>query len=54
MKIGKLLKIYMDMNDISYRDMAKELNMSHATVSRIVEGKQIEIKHMLSLINWLF
>lgn len=53
MKIGKLLKIYLDINEISYREFANEINMSHSTVSRVIEGKQIDTENTIKLINWL-
>jgi DNA-binding Xre family transcriptional regulator len=52
--IGELISLYLRVNDIGVRDLAKELGISPATVSRITKGEQVDQKTLLKLIHWLF
>jgi transcriptional regulator with XRE-family HTH domain len=54
MKIGKLLKIYCDINNIGLRELATELGISHSTLSRVINGNGMDSQTMQVLINWLF
>lgn len=54
MKISKIIKLYRAVNDIGVRELANELKISPATLSRIENGKDVEGKTMLLIINWLF
>lgn len=44
----------MFVNDISVRTLAKELKVSHGTLSRITRGYDCDSKTMTKIINWLF
>lgn len=52
--IGKLLKLYRNVNDIGIRELSKELGISRATLSRIERKNICDSKIMLKIINWLF
>lgn len=54
MKIGKMLKIYADMNDLGTREIAKEIGVSHTTISRIMKGQTTDISTAVKLLAWLF
>jgi transcriptional regulator with XRE-family HTH domain len=54
MKIGKMLKIYSDINDIGTREIAKDIGVSHTTISRIMQGKSTDITTAVKLLSWLF
>lgn len=53
MIIGQLLKIYMDIHCISTRNMGKELGFSAATISRILNNKEISLEHGAILFKYL-
>jgi len=52
--IGKMLADYRYANRMSMRDLAKELQVSVATVCRIESGKPMEQKTIIMLINIMF
>lgn len=51
--IGVLLSIYRYKNDFTVRQMAKILDVSPSTVSRIENGKEIDSKTLIKLINFI-
>jgi len=54
MRLGQILKDYMYMHHISTRELAKELGtMSHTTIHRFINGKQITLKDFNRIWNWL-
>lgn len=54
MKLGRLLKIYMFVEEKSIRDLAKELDISPAATYRIMKGNKIDQDTFVKLFNWLF
>lgn len=40
--------------EVRVRDLAKQIGVSPATISRISRGEKIDGKTMLLVINWLF
>lgn len=54
MNIAELLRIYMAVVDVRVRDLAKQIGVSPATISRVSRGEKIDSKTMLLVINWLF
>lgn len=54
MKIGNLLMIYRATHGQGVRELAKEIKISPATISRLERGKDIEGKTMIKIITWLF
>lgn len=53
MKLGFLIKIYCQLKNIGTREVAKEIGVSHTTISRIMNGKSTDIKTAVKLFNWL-
>jgi transcriptional regulator with XRE-family HTH domain len=54
MNIGKLLRSYREVNRKSIRDLSKEIGLTIATLSRVENGKPVDLRITLVLINWLF
>jgi len=54
MNIGKLLRSYRDVNRKSLRDLSNEIGLTITTLSRIENGKLVDLRITLVLINWLF
>lgn len=54
MMIGKILADYRYANRLSLRELAKELNVSAATLCRIEQGKPMEQATIVRLFNLLF
>ena len=54
MNIGKLLRSYREVNRKSICDLSKEIGLTIATLSRIENGKPVDLRITLVLINWLF
>lgn len=52
--VSKLIKIYASINDLTGRQMAKQLGLTHTTTSRILKGEKMSSQTMLTVINWLF
>ena len=48
-----MLKLYMRVNDIGTRELARELDMSPATLSRIVNGSNCEMRNFAKVFSWL-
>lgn len=53
MKLGKLVADWRTMNRYGTREVAKEIGISHATLSRIESGKPCDSGSMLKLITWM-
>ncbi len=47
------LIIYIIFHKISGRELAKEIGISTATVSRLLSGKTIDIRTTVKLFSWL-
>lgn len=54
MRIGKLIKIYCDINNIGLRDLSEQIGCSASTLSRIINGKECNVETTINLFNWLF
>ena len=54
MNIGKLLKCYREVNQMSIRDLSKKIGLTIATLSRVENGKPVDLRITLVFINWLF
>ena len=53
MRLAAILKLYMRVNNIGTREMARELEMSPSTLSRIVNGGNCEMRNFAKLFTWL-
>ena len=54
MRVGKLIRLYRSVQEIGVREMAKEIGISSATLSRLENGKSLDQSNMLKVINWFF
>jgi len=54
MKLGKMLRCYREVNRKSVRVFSKEIGLTIATLSRVENGKPVDLRITLVLINWLF
>jgi len=52
-RFEEMLRTYMALKGISQRELARQLDMSPATVNRIVHGKNFEVRHLFKLVMWL-
>ncbi|MDE2104481.1 MAG: helix-turn-helix transcriptional regulator [Patescibacteria group bacterium] len=52
-KFGERLRVALARRNISVRDAAKEIGISHATVSRTSAGKIPNIENYLRITVWL-
>lgn len=51
--LGAMLRLFMTVGDISTRKLAPRIGISHATLSRIVNGGQPDLETYLKLTKWL-
>lgn len=52
--IGHLMQVYRVMNRIGVRELAKDIGISPATVSRIENGFECDQNTLFLLLHWLF
>lgn len=52
-RIAKLLRLYRNVNDIGVRDLAPEIGISIATLSRVERGHQMDLATWLKIQDWL-
>lgn len=53
MKLGKVLRQYRRMNDLSLRDQAKVFGIGAATLMRIEQGMDFDGKTLAKILNWI-
>ena len=54
MRIGKLLKKWRAINELSIREVAEEIGIATATLYNLEAGRAIDSETMLRIVNWLF
>lgn len=54
MRIGKLILAYRLLENLGIREVAKEIGVSHGTLSRIERGETVDHATFIKLFNWLF
>lgn len=54
MNLGKVLRMYRLVNEIGFREFAKELKISAATLNRIEMGKSCSMEVSMKILYWLF
>lgn len=54
MKLGEVLKKWRRMSDIGVREAAKQIGVSHGTLSRIERGEQMDGQTLIKILTWLF
>ncbi len=53
MRLGKIIKYYRAMNDMTQRQLAKEIGTGYATICRIERGHAIDALTLLRVKNWM-
>ena len=53
MRLGMILKKWRLINEIGPREIADEIGISPATLYRIEEGRALDAKTLLKILNWL-
>ncbi len=51
--LAQILKDEMDARKLSSRKVAQEIGMSHVTVTRILNGENMDVPTMQTVCNWL-
>lgn len=51
--LGRLLRLWRNVADLGGRDFAKELGIDHSTLSRIENGKPMDLTTWLKIQTWL-
>lgn len=54
MKIGEVIRCYRRIQDVGVRETAREIGVSHGTLSRIERGDTMEAATMMKILRWLF
>ncbi len=54
MKISKMLVLYRAAYGFDQKDLAKEIDISPSTLSRIEAGNAVQMTSFLKLLAWLF
>jgi len=49
----ELLNAKMKEKDLSFRETAKQIGVSHTTIARILKGDQVDMKTLVAIANWL-
>ena len=53
MRLSSMLKLYMRAYGIGIRELGRELGMSPATLSRIVNGENCEMRNFAKVFTWM-
>lgn len=53
MKLGEILKIYRMIQSIKLKDFAKEIGITHSTLSRLENGRTINGESLSKVLIWL-
>jgi len=51
--LGRLLRLHRNVNDVGLRELAREIGISHATLSRIERGYMMDVATWLKVQAWL-
>lgn len=54
MKLGEVIRRWRKMSDIGVRDAAREIGVSHGTLSRIERGEEMTGSTLAKVLAWLF
>lgn len=52
-RLAEMLRLYMSVNKLEVRPMARQIGVSPATVSRMAQGKELTGTNLIKLINWM-
>lgn len=53
MRIGRIIKDWRWANRVNIRDMAKELGVSHSTLSRLESGENMDGETLGRILQWM-
>lgn len=51
--LSKMLKLYLAVNNIEQKQLAVEFEMSESSLTRLLQGKDVEMKSFANIIKWL-
>lgn len=54
MKLGEVIRKWRKMSDVGIREAAKEIGVTHGTLSRIERGEKMDAATLIKILNWLF
>lgn len=54
MMAGTVIRCWRRIEDVGIREAAKQIGVSHGTLSRIERGDQMDAYTMMKLLRWLF
>ncbi len=54
MKLGRVIADYRWANRAGVRELATEIGISHATLSRVENGENCDAKTLTTILSWLF
>lgn len=54
MMVGTMIRCWRRIEDVGIREAAKQIGVSHGTLSRIERGEQMDAYTMMKLLRWLF
>lgn len=52
-RLAEAMRLYMASDRENARGLAPRIGMSHATLSRFLQGKEVSTKHFMSILNYL-
>jgi transcriptional regulator with XRE-family HTH domain len=54
MKLGEVIRRWRRNSDVGLREAAREIGVSHGTLSRIERGEEMDAKTLVKILAWLF
>lgn len=54
MKLGEVIRRWRRNSDVGLREAAREIGISHGTLSRIERGEEMDAKTLVKILAWLF
>lgn len=54
MKLGEVIRRWRRNSDVGLREAAREIGVSHGTLSRIERGEDMDAKTLVKVLSWLF
>jgi transcriptional regulator with XRE-family HTH domain len=52
-RLARVLKLYISVHDIDQKTLAGELNMSASSITRLLQGKGVDMNSLGNIIKWL-
>ncbi|MGB0662822.1 MAG: helix-turn-helix domain-containing protein [Pontibacterium sp.] len=52
-RIGLLLKRYRQMGDVTQKELAEEIGISHSTLCRMEKGEQFSGENLSKVLKWM-